>query len=64
MSAMAEFFPNLDSNYHRLLTTRTSRYRATTYVLNATHARLLDTDSYPIHSFANPAPSNVERCNL
>ena len=59
LAEMGEYFPNLDSNYGRLLATRSVRFRTMTYVMNATHARLLDTDTFPKHSFTDPAPAEV-----
>jgi len=49
-----------DSNYRLLWEQRTVMYRSSTFVVNATHARLLITDKYPTdHSFAKPAPATV-----
>ena len=59
MRKMETWFPYRSINHSSVLSTRTVSYRSITYVTSATHARLLDTDRYPTHSFRDPAPRTV-----
>ena len=60
LPTLEQFLLGVNTNFRRLWTQRCVMYRARTYVLNATHARLLATDTYPsTYSFSAPAPAVV-----
>jgi hypothetical protein len=60
LPTLEQFLLGVNTNFRRLWTQRCVMYRARTYVLNATHARLLATDTYPsTYSFSTPAPAVV-----